>query len=162
MVVRSLVLNSHKLPNGILRIREHNVIKGMNMVMRCCVLTFACCLMLLNGCSEGPSPVVGGTAGSLVAGGIPIPDFEVMVYKSGSTVPLGMGTTGNDGKFQLVLPKGEGPLWLETGEYVFTLESLGPEAPRMSATYSNAAKTPIKMSWKSDDKSLELKIPAFK
>jgi hypothetical protein len=35
----------------------------------------SCCLMLLNGCSEGPSPVVGGTAGSLVVGGIPIPDF---------------------------------------------------------------------------------------
>jgi len=119
-------------------------------------------LLLPSGCSRGPTPVSGGTAGSLIAGETPVPDFEVKIYRAGSTIPLGLAATGNDGKFQLVLPKGEGPLWLSPGEYAFTLESLGPDSPRMLPAYANASKTPLKVNWKSDDKSLDLRIPAFK
>ena len=130
--------------------------------MRYIALFIVCSQLFLSGCGTERSHDVGGTAGSLVAGELPLPDFEIKVYKTSSTVPLGLGTTGKDGKFQLMQPKGEGPLWLEPGDYAFTLESLGPASPPMSPTYTNASKTPLKVSWKVDDKSLSLKIPAFK
>ena len=130
--------------------------------MRYIALFFVCSQLLFSGCGAETSHVVGGTAGSLTAGEVPIPDFEIKVYKTGSTVPLGLGTTGKDGKFQLVEPKGVSPLWLAPGEYVFTLESLGPVPPPLSPAYMNATKTPLKVNWKAVDKSLDLKVPAFK
>ena len=136
--------------------------KIKNDAMKYLVLLIVCIPLILSGCEARTSQVVGGTAGSLTAGEFPIPDFEIKVYKTGDTVPLGLGTTGKDGKFQLFQPKGEGPLWLEEGEYSITLESVGPEMPRMLPAYTNPSKTPVKVKWKGDDKSLELKIPSFK
>ncbi len=130
--------------------------------MKSLVSSMILCLLLLGGCSAGPSRISGGTSGSLLAGDTPVPDFEVRIYATASTALLGLGTTGNDGKFQLVKPKGEGPLWLLPGEYAFTLESIGPETPRMPPAYGNASKTPLRVNWKSEDKALDLRIPAFK
>ncbi len=130
--------------------------------MRTIALLLVCSHLFLSGCGAMPTQVVGGTAGSLTAGELPIPDFEIKVYKAGSTVPLGLGTTGKDGTFQLMEPKGGSPLWLAPGEYVFTLESLGPVPPPLSPAYMNATKTPLKVNRKAADQSLELKIPAFK
>ncbi len=117
---------------------------------------------MLCGCSQGPLQVSGGTQGSLTAGEVPVPDFEIKIYQVGSVRPLGMGTTGIDGRFRLVQPAGNASLSLPTGEYAYTLESIGPESPRMPSTYSNAAKTPLKVKWRSEDRSLDLKIQAFK
>ena len=130
--------------------------------MRYIAFLLLCSHLFLSGCGAKPTHVVGGTAGSLTAGELPIPDFEIKVYKTGSSVPLGFGTSGKDGSFRLVDPKGEGSLWLAPGEYVFTLESLGPVRPPLSPAYMNATKTPLKVNWKEADQSLELKIPAFK
>ena len=130
--------------------------------MRYVALLLMCSKLFLCGCDAKPAHVTGGTAGSLTAGELPIPDFEIKVYKAGSSVPLGFGTSGKDGTFRLVEPKGEGSLWLEPGEYVFTLESLGPVRPPLSPAYTNATKTPLKVNWKAADQSLELKLPAFK
>ena len=74
---------------------------------------------------------------------------------------MGLGTTGKDGKFQLVEPK-VCPLWLAHGEYFFTFESLGPVPPPLSPAYMNATKMPLKVNWKAVDKSLDLKVLAFK
>ena len=97
-----------------------------------------------------------------MAGETPVPDVEVKIYAAGNSIPLGFGATNQEGKFRLVLPKGDGPLWLVPGDYVFTLESLGPVPPPMSAAYANASKTPLKATWKASDTSLDLKIPKLK
>ncbi|MCE3015515.1 MAG: hypothetical protein ACK56W_17390 [Pirellula sp.] len=124
---------------------------------------FLICTLLSIGCSPTPSNVVsGGTAGSLVAGDVPLPDFEVKVYDAADLKLIGFGTTGNDGRFQLVQSKGDTPLVLTPGSYVMTLASIGPAAPRISQAYTNASKSSLKVTWKSEDKSLDLKIPAMK
>jgi hypothetical protein len=123
-----------------------------------CVLS----LLLPSGCSTGPKPEdTGGTAGLLVVGENPVPDFEVRVFEVGSSNPLGIGLTGIDGSFKLVVPTGDGPLWLSNGEFAITLEAIGAASPRMSAAYSNPAKTPLKVKWSSANQTLELKLPAF-
>jgi hypothetical protein len=120
-------------------------------------------LLLPFGCSTSPTSVVtGGTEGWLIVGDSPTPDFEVRVFEVGSTNPLGMGVTGIDGNFKLMVPGGDAPLWLSDGEYAITLESIGAASPRMSAAYGNPAKTPLKVKWRSANQTLELKIPAFK
>jgi hypothetical protein len=124
----------------------------------CCMT----CLVALIGCGPFSQPTLGGTPGTLTAGELRIPDFEVKIFETGSTKPLAVGTTDGDGKFQLVQPKGEGPFWLLPGEYGFTLDSVGPSPPRMPANYSNPSKTPLKVKWKPDDKTLDLRIPALK
>lgn len=115
------------------------------------------------GCSPTPFNVVsGGTAGSLVAGDVPLPDFEVKVHDATDLNLLGFATTGSDGRFQLVQSKGDSPLVLTPGNYVVTLASIGPAAPRISQAYTNASKSSLKVTWKPEDKSLDLKIPAIK
>jgi len=118
-------------------------------------------ILFNTGCG-GTRSVEGGTTGTLMAGEIALPDFEIKVYLQGSESPLGMGTTGPDGRFQLFAPKANGPLWLQAGEYAFTLEALGPDSPRIVRTYSDAKKTPLKLSWEPTSKSLALRIPAIK
>ena len=130
--------------------------------MRNAILLISACLLAMSGCEDSSAKVAGGTPGSLVAGETPVPDFEVKVFEVGSSILLGVGTTGHDGKFQLVRPNGDGPLWLYPGEFAFTLESLGPAAPRLAVVYANATKTPLKVKWNAQVKSLDLKIPAIK
>lgn len=124
---------------------------------------FLICSLLSIGCSSTQTNVVsGGTTGSLVAGDVPLPDFEVKVHDAADLKLIGFGTTGNDGRFQLVQSKGDAPLVLTPGNYVMTLASIGPAAPRISQAYTNASKSSLKVTWKSEDKSLDLKIPAIK
>ena len=120
-------------------------------------------VLLSTGCSSTSTNVVsGGTTGSLVAGDVPLPDFEVKVHDAANLNLLGFGTTGNDGRFQLVQSKGDSPLVLTAGNYVMTLASIGPAAPRISQAYTIASKSSLKVTWKPEDKSLDLKIPAIK
>lgn len=127
------------------------------------ILLLVCCQIFSIGCnSRATTAVSGGTPGLLVAGDQPIPEFEVKIYAVDSASPLGVAVTGNDGSFKLVQPTGDGPLWLTEGEYRITLESIGVATPRLSPAYINPSKTPLKIQWKTDDKTLDLKIPAFK
>ncbi len=130
--------------------------------MRNCIAFVILCLLFQAGCEPSPSLVEGGTAGSLMAGETPVPDVEVKIYAVGDSTPLGFGATNHEGKFRLVSPKGEGPLWLTPGDYVFTLESLGPVPPPLPAAYTNASKSPLKATWKEGDLALDLKIPKLK
>jgi len=118
-------------------------------------------ILFSTGC-DGARSTEGGTSGTLKAGEIVLPDFEIKVYLQGTESPLGMGTTSSDGRFQLFAPKATGPLWLQAGEYAFTLEALGPDSPRILRTYSDAKKTPLKLNWDSTSKSLDLRIPDIK
>lgn len=97
-----------------------------------------------------------------MAGETPVPDVEVKIYAVGDSTHIGFGATNHEGKFRLVSPKGEGPLWLSPGDYVFTLQSLGPVPPPLSAAYASASKTPLKATWKASDLSLDLKLPKLK
>jgi hypothetical protein len=97
-----------------------------------------------------------------MAGVVPIADFEIKVFASGESTPIGVGSTGGDGSFHLVLPRGEGAMLLHPGEYAFTLEPFGPESPKLSKDYASPLKTPLKLQWKLGDTSLDLKIPAIK
>ena len=125
-------------------------------------LFILCCLFVLNGCGGKSTQIKGGTPGSLIAGEVLVPDFEIEVFAADTLVSLGLGATGQDGKFQLMKSKGESPLWLAPGQYVITLKSVGPAHPRILPAYANPAKTPLKVKWNAEDKSLDLKIPAFK
>lgn len=120
------------------------------------------CQLFFLGCNNSANqPVTGGTAGVLIAGDQPVPDFEVKVYEATGSTLIGIGLTSYDGSFKLVQPTGDSSLWLSEGEYRITLESLGAATPKMSPAYASPSKTPLKVQWKSDSQSLDLKIPAL-
>ena len=115
--------------------------------------------LLLAGC--GPRPVTGGTTGTLRAGGELLGEIQVNVHKlEGSTLKLiGFGVTREDGTFQLVQPGAAGNLWLNPGEYRFTVESVG--APyAFPDEYTKPETTPLKTVWPSSGNVLALEIPA--
>jgi hypothetical protein len=112
------------------------------------------------GCQRGSSSVSGGTEGILRFGETPLADFQVQVYRKGGGEILGRGATGLDGRFQLVNPEGTGPCWLEAGEYAFTLESFGTDAPKLNRSYADADKTPLTFNWDGGRQTLELTVPS--
>lgn len=113
----------------------------------------------LPGCG-GVKPVVGGTEGTLKVAHQLLSDIQVTVHQveGGSTRPVGFGTTIADGTFKLVTNGARGPLWLNPGEYRFTLESAGApvEFPK---EYTHADTTPLKLRWAGGDSDLELEVP---
>lgn len=112
------------------------------------------------GCQGGRSSVSGGTEGILRLGETPLADFQVRVHRKGSGEILGRGATGLDGRFQLVNSEGTGPCWLEAGEYAFTLESFGTDAPKLNRSYADAANTPLTVNWDGERQTLELTVPS--
>ena len=125
--------------------------------------TFAVILATtLPGCG-GPQPVTGGTPGTLRVGSELLSDFQVTIHQveGTTTEPIGFGVTGADGSFQLVTNGAQGPLWLSAGEYRCTLESAG--APLViPKQYTQATRTPLKVTWPTGDEQLNLDVPAFK
>lgn len=117
-------------------------------------------LILLTGCSDAPAPATGGTPGSLTFADGVTSDINITVYKnsSGSFQPVGFGLTDLEGKFNLYHTGASGPLWLEPGDYVFTLESVGPSIA-FPKQYLNAATTPLKLTWTPDSRSVDLTTP---
>ena len=110
----------------------------------------------LAGCG-GVKPVTGGTQGTLKVGGQLLSDIQVTVHRvDGDTIEsIGFGTTDNDGVFELVTNGAKGPLWLEEGEYRFTLESAGAPV-QFSPEYALPTKTPLRVSWAGSEQDLEL------
>ena len=116
----------------------------------------------LLGCG-GPQPVTGGTPGTLRVGSELLSDFQVTIHQvqGTTTEPVGFGVTGADGSFQLMTNGAQGPLWLSPGKYRCTLESAG--APLViPKQYTQAATTPLKVTWPTGEENLELDVPAFK
>ena len=112
----------------------------------------------LPGC--GPESVAGGTPGVLTTDGHPIPDVQVAVYSAGTGERLGSAVTMADGSFQLITANTTGPLELDPGTYVVTLESVGAptDLPR---DYLDAKSTPLRIDWDQQDR-LELNVPGLK
>lgn len=121
----------------------------------CLALILAACA---TGCG-GPTPVTGGTPGTLRFGKQPSADIQLTVHQRDSMIgdflPIGIATTGNDGSFTLVKNSAEGPLRLSPGTYRITLESAGNPAP-IPPEYSSWTTTPLKVTWGEGDTHLEL------
>ena len=107
----------------------------------------------------GVKSVPGGTTGQLFADGVPLSEIQVTVHTvdQGSAQPIGFGVTATDGSFDLVTNRAQGPLWLSSGEYRCTLESVGAPV-RLPKEYLHADTTPLKVTWSSDG-DLDLQIP---
>lgn len=112
----------------------------------------------LAGC--GARPVTGGTKGVLRYAGKSLSDIQVTIYQleGGSPKLVGFGVTANDGSFRLMRNLASGALWLSPGEYCCTLESVGMPI-RLPKEYASAETTPLKVSWSTADKSLNLEVP---
>ena len=114
---------------------------------------------LLSGCSDAPAPATGGTPGTLAFGDGVTSDINITVHRSsaGSFQPIGFGLTDIEGKFILYQTGAAGPLWLDPGDYVFTLESVGPSIA-FPKEYLSPQSTPLKLSWTADSTSADLKV----
>jgi hypothetical protein len=114
----------------------------------------------LGGCSGATSPAKGGTAGALMFGPEVTSDILVTVYQKNDTgfQSIGFGTTAVNGSFILYNTGATEPLWLEPGDYKFTLESIGPPV-RFPAPYTTPESSPLHVNWNSDMTSLVLQAP---
>lgn len=114
---------------------------------------------LFAGCSDAPAPTTGGTPGTLAFGDGVTSDINIAVHRSsaGSFQPIGFGLTDIEGKFILYQTGAAGPLWLKPGDYVFTLESVGPSIA-FPKEYLSPQTTPLKLSWTASSKSADLKV----
>lgn len=122
------------------------------------------CLLILffssTGCQRKSTASMGGTSGILRMGETPLADFQIRVFHGSDGKLLGTGATNWEGRFQLVNPEGMGPCWLESGDYVCVLESFGTDAPKLSPTYGDKTKSPLKIKYTDGQQPLELQIPA--
>jgi hypothetical protein len=116
--------------------------------------------LFASGCDPG-RPVTGGTAGIIHCNGIALDSIEIQVHRrKGATFEaVGSGVSGPDGRFQLVQPKASGPLYLEPGEYHFTLESVGPVSLNWEAEFQDPSRTPLHCQWMPTDGVLDLDVP---
>lgn len=114
----------------------------------------------LAGCGNATPGIAGGTAGKLSFGNDVSSDIRITVYEAqaGSFRPIGFGNSAADGSFVLYSPAADEPLWLQPGDYAFTLESLGPPV-QFPDEYLNAETSPLKVTWSVEMPTLELKAP---
>ncbi len=114
----------------------------------------------LVGCGSATAPAEGGTTGILKFGTDVTSDIVVKVHhqNGGQFSAIGFGTTIQDGSFILYKPGATEPLWLEPGEYVFTLESIGPPV-QFPEEYLEPKSTPLKITWTADMKSVDIEAP---
>lgn len=115
---------------------------------------------LATGCQRSSVAPVGGTSGVLQMGDVPLADFQVKVFHGGDGTLIGTGATNWEGRFQLVTPEGREPCWLESGEYVCVIESFGTDAPKLSLSYGDKTKSPLKIKQTDRAQQIELRIPS--
>jgi hypothetical protein len=102
--------------------------------------------LLLTGPGCGQQPVTGGTGGLLTTGGNPLPEVQLTVYSAASGERLGFAVTNHEGAFELVRPGASGPLQLDAGSYMVTLESVGAPAV-LPQEYLDRESTPLTIDW---------------
>ncbi|MBL8809919.1 MAG: hypothetical protein JNM43_07075 [Planctomycetaceae bacterium] len=114
----------------------------------------------LIGCQQRSSEIVGGTPGTLKFGNEALADLAVVLHRvNGSSVEqVGFGRTNGAGEFQLVVQGREEPLQLPPGDYVATLESLGPPIV-FPKEYCIAEKSVLKVQWTGSSERLNLEAP---
>lgn len=109
----------------------------------------------------GPTPIAGGTPGVVHVAGGTLADVQVHLHRLEGGLParVGSGVTNVRGEFDCIRADGSGPLRLEPGDYVFTLESVGPTPLLWPPEYTDASKTPLKKTWAAADTRLEVHVP---
>ena len=128
------------------------------MTLRLLLILGAYALATFAGC--GPTPVVGGTSGVLLAGGEPLADVQLTVYaaRDGAWQPIGFADTSADGQFRLLLNEARGPLELEPGDYRFTLQSVGAPVVIPQAL-ARVEATTLQTTWTGNETQLTLTLP---
>lgn len=130
------------------------------MMFRLRFLLMVISLDCLAGCGSATVPAEGGTSGTLKFGADAISDIVVTVHQgnSGQLIPIGFGTTMQDGSFFLYQTGATGPSWLEPGDYVFTRESIGRPV-QFPDEFLEPGATPLKFTWTADMKSADSEAP---
>jgi hypothetical protein len=124
------------------------------------VFALAVAVVVLPGCGGGASPAKGGTPGKLTFGSAVSSDIKITIHRSaaGGFEELGFANTAVDGSFVLYNSGATEPLWLESGDYAFTLESIGPPV-EFPDEFTKPDSTPLKVTWTSDMTSISLDAP---
>ncbi len=117
-------------------------------------------LACIAGCQQRSAEITGGTPGTLRFGSQTIGDLVVVLHRGSGTTfeQVGFGRTNAAGEFQLVVQGKEEPLQLPPGDYVVTLESLGPPIA-FPKEYVLADKAVLKVSWTDASSQLDLQAP---
>jgi len=117
-------------------------------------------LAFIAGCQQRSAEITGGTPGTLRFGSQTIGDLVVVLHRGTGTTfeQVGFGRTSNAGEFQLVVQGKEEPLLLPPGDYVVTLESLGPPIT-FPKEYIMADNAVLKVSWTDSSAQLDLQAP---
>lgn len=95
----------------------------------------------------------------LLRGSNGLREVQLNVHRVGEWRPIGFGVSREGGTFELYQPRARGPLHLTPGDYVFTLESVGPEPIQLPRETSDPQRTPLQKTWTSSDVALELVLP---
>lgn len=113
---------------------------------------------LIAGCDR-VRPVTGGTPGVLHIPEQVASDLQLNVFREdgGAWQEIGFGTTRDGGRFELLLPKGAGPLRLEPGKYRFTVETAGSELV-LPDECAQIATTPLRVEWGGTEPHLDLTL----
>ncbi len=117
----------------------------------------------MEGCG-GPREIPGGTPGVIRIDGKGITDVQVSAYRrtqDQSFELVGIGISRRDGAFELRKPDTLEAVWLEAGEYRFTIESIGEVNLPWRPEFRNPEKTPLrhKTTGHSQQGSLEFDVP---
>lgn len=115
-------------------------------------------LSALAGCGSDRS-VPGGTPGVLRSSTAGIRDVQVHVHRAGDQQAVGFGITGEGGTFALYQTRAAGPLKLPPGDYLLTLESVGPEPIVLPPSCLKLQTTPLRVRWSGSERTLELTLP---
>ena len=116
--------------------------------------------ILCLGCSQGPSPAKGGTPGIFRIGNSTTSEILLHVHRKmpGGFEEIGFGQTADDGSFVLYNSDASSPLWLESGHYSFTVESIG--APlKFPKQYLTPQTSPLQIQWTDQDTLPTLEVP---
>lgn len=123
-------------------------------------VAFSVAFMVVAAGCGGPRGVTGGTEGVLHAGGERLADIQLTIHEvEGSTTkPIGFAQTRTDGTFNLVTNGAMGPLRLDAGEYLCTIESAGSPV-QIPPELMKAKTTSLKVTWTDSDRMLDLNVP---
>jgi len=132
----------------------------MNRIEIWPIIGSLCVGFLVVGCDR-PRATPGGTQGTIHCEGVALDSVQVNVFRREGAAfrAMGFGVSGTDGRFQLVRQNADGPLWLEPGDYTFTLESVGPVPLHWSAHFQDPGTSSLRCSWSATDESLDLDVP---
>lgn len=132
--------------------------------MRCRILlVLTLSALLMEGCGK-PQEIPGGTPGIVRVDEKGLPDVQVTAYRANTDQkrePVAIGISGRSGEFVLRNLNTLEAVWIEPGEYRFTVESIGEIHIPWSPEFRNPERTPLRQIRTDQDhqKLIELNVP---